>query len=422
MGKLWILVATGLLMCGGAAGACDSQLFDVDGNGEGDALTDGLLVLRYLFGFRGGSLATGAVALNCERCDPEDIEGYLEEALLEFDADGNGTVDALTDGLLILRRLFDFRGDALTAGAVALDCGRCDAGEIEGYLAYLACPADPVAGNLRYVPADTFVQGSPAGEPCRADNETQFDHMLTHSLAVMETQVSRQMWANLRAKQPTLPADPTDTEFGAGSDNPVQSVTWHEAVLFANLLSVERELTPVYYVDAALTQPVTTSNYQTNDVYAARDVSGYRLPTEGEWEYFARAGTAGPFSVDEPNYSAETCGAASCTAGVLPDLESAAWFCANWGGQTQPVGLKAANPWGLKDVHGNVWEWVWDRWGDYPGGIREDYAGPATGDYRVLRGGAWFLEAQYLRSARRQFLVPQSRWDGIGFRLVRSVM
>jgi hypothetical protein len=110
---------------------------DVDGNGSTDALTDGLLVLRFLFDFTGATLTTSAVGQGCVRCDATAIEAYLNALGLALDIDGNTTTDALTDGLLVLRYLFDFTGDVLTGGAVGQGCSRCDATTIEPYLSSL---------------------------------------------------------------------------------------------------------------------------------------------------------------------------------------------------------------------------------------------------------------------------------------------
>ena len=285
--------------------------------------------------------------------------------------------------------------------------------------AFAAADADPIAGAMHFVPAGSFTQGSPAGEACRVANESRFTHTLTGDLLVMETEVTRAMWASLRAVQPTLPADPTDTAQGSGTSNPVQSVTWFEAALFANLLSTQNGFSPCYYTDAGLTVPLDASDDPNGDIYCDWSADGYHLPSEGEWEYFARAGTTGPFSADEGNYSASTCG--SCAAGALPALEAAAWFCANGGNATHPVGRKAANPWGLKDVHGNVWEWCWDWWGDYPTGSQTDYRGPGPGMVpHVARGGGWGSLPSQLRSAQRGSGGDPERSPNIGFRLVRS--
>jgi len=277
---------------------------------------------------------------------------------------------------------------------------------------------DRIAGVLRFVPAGTFTQGSPADEPCRQSDETQFSHTLTRNLAVMETEVTRQMWADLLAAQPTLPADPTDTLHGAGMSNPVQRTTWYEAVLFANLLSLQQGLTRCYYTDAGFTTPIDASNYTAGDYTCDFDTSGYRLLTEGEWEYCCRAGTTTAFWIAEPNYTDGNC--VSCTPGLFPNLESAAVFCANDPVATAEVATKLPNPWGLYDTHGNVDEWCWDRESIYPVGSVTDYEGGASGSYRMNRGGGW-VSAKYCRSAVRGCIDPDLRSCYLGFRLARTV-
>jgi len=233
-------------------------------------------------------------------------------------------------------------------------------------------------------------------------------------------EVTQKVWNDLRAVQPSLPANPSS--FKTSSSLPVESVTWYEAVLFANLLSDQNGLERVYCANAQYSLPIDASDYTTATVYQKREARGYRLPTEGEWEYFARAGTPGPFSVSEPNYNSGTC--ETCTAGTVPQLEQVAWYCANAGSVTHPVGQKAANPWGLKDVHGNVREWVWDWYeAAYPGDSQTDYPGPSSGSRRVIREGSWFSPsgARGVRSAARNAYSPDRRLDGSGFRLLRSL-
>ena len=106
----------------------------------------------------------------------------------------------------------------------------------------------------------------------------------------------------------------------------------------------------------------------------------YRLPTEAEWEYAARAGTSGD------RYG---------------NLGAIAWYEDNSGDRTHPVGRKAPNAWGLYDMLGNVWEWVEDWYGDYPGGAVTDPAGPVSGSKRVSRGGSWYDSARYCRASYR---------------------
>jgi hypothetical protein len=118
-----------------ATGTPGPAVLDIDGNGTTDALTDGLLALRWMFGFTGDTLTSGAVGLGCTRCSAGAIGTYLASIQAQLDIDGNGAVGPLTDGLLVLRFLFHFTGGTLTTGAVDLSgCTRCDAASIEAYL------------------------------------------------------------------------------------------------------------------------------------------------------------------------------------------------------------------------------------------------------------------------------------------------
>lgn len=276
---------------------------------------------------------------------------------------------------------------------------------------------DNIVGKMRFVPAGVFTQGSPTNEPGRNPDENQFTHFLTKNIAVMETAVTKQMWADLKLVQTSLPPDPNNPSLYFAWDAPVHSMTWYLAILFANLLSVENGLTPCYYKDSRFTVMVDVTNYKSGGFFCNFEANGYRLPTEGEREYFARAGTTGVFSIDEPNYSEATCSV--CSPGSLPSLESVSWFCTD-GAMT--VGSKGANPWNLKDVHGNVMEWCWDYYGPYPANNATDFRGAALGDLRVMRGGAWPFNARLARSAHRFSRMPHFRLDAsIGLRLVRTI-
>jgi len=281
---------------------------------------------------------------------------------------------------------------------------------------------DAIVGDLMFVPAGMFRQGRGPEDPCDNFVDTPFTQTLTKNLVVMQTEVTRRMWADLQAVQSSLPEDPTNTLYGSGMDNPVQNVTRYEAILFANLLSEEQKLTHCYYTDAEFTTPLDATNYVADTVYCDWSADGYRLPTEGEWEYFCRAGTTTPFSVMEPNFT--TCDD-YCSAGSLPALESVAWYCANQfdpagKNTTKPVGLKGENQWGLQDVHGNVWEWCWDSYDTYPTGPVTDYRG-GSDFFRVTRGGGWHLYARFCRSEIRGCNAPGDRNDDLGFRLCRAV-
>ena len=129
----------------------------------------------------------------------------------------------------------------------------------------------------------------------------------------------------------------------------------------------------------------------------------YRLPTEAEWEYAARAGTTGDYA---------------------GDLESMEWYYANSGGKTHPVRQKRRNAWDLYDMYGNVREWVAD-WYDseyYRNSPETDPKGPETGSFRVFRGGSFSLTAGYARSAFRDDGAPGTRYFNLGFRLLRMAL
>jgi hypothetical protein len=121
----------------GFPGATSPQLpltIDVDQSGSITPLTDGLLLLRYIFGFTGTTLTNSAVGPNCDLCDAAGIEPYIASLLGALDVDDDGSITALTDGLLILRHLFGFSGTTLTNGALGTNCERCDAADIKSYI------------------------------------------------------------------------------------------------------------------------------------------------------------------------------------------------------------------------------------------------------------------------------------------------
>ena len=139
--------------------------------------------------------------------------------------------------------------------------------------------------------------------------------------------------------------------------------------------------------------------------------TGLRLPTESEWELAYRAGTTTAYH-SLPGYPGGT------NDELL--LDEISWFLGNSLGQTHPVGTKAGNGFGLHDMSGNVWEWVSDWWGDYSGEPQTDPTGPATGSFRVIRGGSWVSGPFGVRSSYRFLGAPDGIGDGLGFRVART--
>jgi formylglycine-generating enzyme required for sulfatase activity len=150
-------------------------------------------------------------------------------------------------------------------------------------------------------------------------------------------------------------------------------------------------------------RPVEQVSWDT--IQGCLGATGMRLPTEAEWEYACRAGTQTPL------YNGST---DDSTVGAL------AWYSANSGNQTRPVGGKAANGFGLYDMLGNVWEWVNDCYDTYPSSAQTNPTGPVRGSFRVLRGGSWADVSNYARSSSRNFTPPGRTYSSYGFRVART--
>ena len=281
------------------------------------------------------------------------------------------------------------------------------------------CVDLPPLPRFSYIQAGTYRRGSSSQEPCRLEPEgPQHTVILTRSFFMMTTEVTRRMWSDLKAQQPTLPDDPSDIQSCPTNLHPAQSVTWQEAILFANLWSLEEGHEPCYYADPDFTIPIDHTNYTDGSIYCKWNADGFRLPTEAEWEYAARAGSTGPFSFSEPNYWHDTC--ESCYPDTLPVMKYYVTYCAT---STETAGIvrsKFPNPWKLYDMHGNVWEWCWDIYGAYQPDTQINPTGPETGANRVIRGGGWNGFPRSCRSANRSNWTNLFRSKYVGFRLVRS--
>jgi len=229
-----------------------------------------------------------------------------------------------------------------------------------------------VRQRLRWIPPGEFSMGSPETEPERRDDETQHTATLTRGYWLGDTTVTQALWQAVMDRNPS--------RFKSDSQNPVEHVSWHDCQQF---------------IDRANTR--------------LPDGLQLSLPSEAEWEYACRAGSKTAFSWGDEL----TTGRANYD-GNYPYNKGPK---GEYRKRTVPVKSFRPNPWGLHQMHGNVWEWVADWDGDYPAESATDPKGPASGRKRVLRGGSWSFDGRYLRAAYRFALVPGERSSGIGLRL-----
>jgi formylglycine-generating enzyme required for sulfatase activity len=224
--------------------------------------------------------------------------------------------------------------------------------------------------KLTYIPAGEFTMGSPSGESDRDEDETLHRVRLSRPFLMGVTEVTQGQWEALMGSRPW--------EGKSAKSNPSHAasyVSWDDAVEFCRKLSEQAGKT-------------------------------YRLPTEAEWEYACRGGTTSMYHFGDN----------------VSELGRFGWFAENAKGvgerYAHVVGQKLPNGWGLYDMHGNVYEWCGDWYGDYPSGTVTDPRGPGSGSNRVLRGGSWFSYSLFSRSACRYGTSPGLRTHNLGFRLV----
>ncbi len=218
------------------------------------------------------------------------------------------------------------------------------------------------------IPAGEFTMGTePKKEGGTPDEAPMHKVSIDKPFFLGKYEVTQAQWEAVMGKNPS--------KF-KGPSNPVEQVSWLAAQEFIKRLNAKEGHTR------------------------------YRLPTEAEWEYAARAGTDSAYSFGNES----------------KDLTHYAWYDGNSADSTHPVGQKAANPWGLFDMHGNVYEWAQDWYGEkyYADSPKEDPQGPAKGLHRVNRGGSWLNTPEDCRSGLRSYLLPDGTFDSIGLRLALS--
>ena len=217
--------------------------------------------------------------------------------------------------------------------------------------------------ELKLIPAGAFTMGQAGGEA----DESPHKVMLTKPFYIGVYELTNAQWKRVMGTTPSRWKD---------DDRPVEQVSWSDAVKFCSRLSERPE------------------EKAHNRVYS--------LPTEAEWEYACRAGSTTQFSFGDGS----------------SELNAYGWFDKNSGKETHPVGRKKPNAWGLYDMHGNVWEWCSDFYGDMSMNAVTDPRGPLSGLHPVYRGGSWYYAAHRCRSAKRDGTDRSNRYDNVGFRLL----
>jgi formylglycine-generating enzyme required for sulfatase activity len=254
------------------------------------------------------------------------------------------------------------------------------------------------------IPAGTFMMGSPDTEPGRFSGELQHQVTLTTGFRMGKYPVTQAQYQAVTGMNPSLWRTPVFPETNM-ANRPVEFVSWYEAVEFCNKLSIQEGLTPVYTITDR--EPATGYPFSAT-VTANWSVSGYRLPTEAQWEYACRAGTTTAYNTGD-NITAD----------------QANYIDTMYQERTTEVGSFAPNAWGLHDMHGNVNEWCWDLMDSYGFDTQTDPTGPAVPPnyylFMIFRGGCFLDDSSYIRSARRNSQPPLLRWGALGFRVVRPL-
>jgi len=242
--------------------------------------------------------------------------------------------------------------------------------------------------KLVLIPKGTFMMGSPPDEKGSEEDERRHEVTISRDYHLGMHEVTQAQYKKIMGKNPSHfqgdavaerhPETGRVVKDVDSANHPVEQVSWEDAVEFCQRLSALPE-----------------------EKKAGRV---YRLPSEAEWEYACRAGSQMAYSFGSDEKS----------------LVNFGWCGPNSKGMTHAVGLKKANAWGLYDMHGNVFEWCADWYGVYPKGSATDPRGPEDGSIRVSRGGCWFNDAVYCRSADRLRFDPSFRSNFLGFRVALS--
>ncbi len=293
--------------------------------------------------------------------------------------------DARTSSELWLNAMEGPGGEA-DARAAALDPrGEGQGAEVD---AQARPPSAAIPEGFVWIAPGRFLMGSPEEEMGRGEDEARHEVTLTRPFLIQSTPVTQAQWRAVMGDDPS---------HFKGDALPVENVSWFDAVAWCNARSRQEGLTEHYWLENPRGEHGRT--FTCDAVLTLGDCDGYRLPTEAEWEYAARAGAAGI---------------------ARGPLETVAWIGANSQETTHPVAALRPNAWGLFDALGNVWEWVSDWYAPHLSLARVDPTGPAAGSFKIARGGSFRSVVWATRLANRTRHAPTHRNIDTGLRAVRS--
>lgn len=276
----------------------------------------------------------------------------------------------------------------------------------------------PVLDGFALIPAGSFQMGDSFSEGGTAERPV---HSVQVSAFFMgKYEVTKALWDEVRTWGAVNGYTDLPVGDGKAVNHPVHSISWYAMVKWCNARSQKEGLTPCYTVSG-----VTYRTGSSDAVVCGWAASGYRLPSEAEWEKAARGGLSGqrfPWGATITHSQANYYSSSSYGYDTSPTRDYHPTYATGSTPYTSPVGSFGANGYGLHDMVGNVWEWCWDWYGGsyYASSPASDPRGPSSGPFRVGRGGSWDYDADSCRAASRSGGTPGYASDDVGFRLARS--
>jgi formylglycine-generating enzyme required for sulfatase activity len=288
---------------------------------------------------------------------------------------------------------------SVTAAAVFMACGTPKP-------AVQQLPKAPLIEMLS-IPGGTFRMGSTRETGLL--NETPAHQVTLHDFLLGQYEITQGQYFDVTGQRPSSCKTNPELRGPEGWKTlPVEMVSWYEALIFCNKLSMMENLKPAYRVNGH-TNPNDWGAVPTDEaatpwhVEWIHSANGFRLPTEAEWEYAARGG------VNTANRYAGS-----------NNADDVAWYYENSETMSHGIGKKAPNELELYDMSGNVMEWCWDWQGAYTAAAKENPRGASSSLYKIIRGGSWSYAVNYCNVAYRHYNYPYYRGVNLGFRVVRS--